>query len=120
MWVDRTMVPLPDDLSGLGDELTAAVGRTLDERRRRRRLLARAGASALSGLFVCIVLAPAALSPGLQSATPFAAEAMSAVLVRPPERPPVLLAREAVETGMVLVRPPDRRPLLPVAARRDA
>jgi hypothetical protein len=118
--MDRTMVPLPDDLSGLGDELTAAVSRTLDERRRRRRLLARAGASAVAGVLVCVALAPAALSPGLQSATPFAAEAMSAVLVRPPERPPVLLAQEAIQTGMVLVRPPDRRPLLPVRVHRDA
>jgi len=113
------MVPLPDDLSELGDELTAAVGRTLDERRHRRRLLARAGTSALSGLLVFVVLAPAGLGPGLESATPFASEAMSAVLVRPPQRPPLLIAREAVDTGMVLVRPPDRRPLLPVA-RRDA
>jgi hypothetical protein len=115
------MVPLPEDLSRLGDELTAAAGRTLDERRRRRRLLTRGGASALSGVLVFAVLAPAALSPGLQSATPFAQEAMNAVLVRPPDRRPVLVAREAPESdGVVLVRPPDRRPLPPVAARRDA
>jgi hypothetical protein len=113
------MVPLPDDLSQLGDELTAAACRTLDERRRRRRLLARAGTSAVSGILVIVALAPAGLGPALQSATPFAPEAMSAVLVRPPQRPPVLLAREVVDTGMVLVRPPDRRPL-PVAVRRDA
>jgi hypothetical protein len=119
--MDRTMVPLPDDLSGLGDELTAAVSRTLNERRRRRRLLARAGTSALSGILVCVVLAPAGLGPGLQSATPFAApEAMSAVLVGPPERPPVRLVRKTPDAGMVLVGPPDRRPLLPVTRRRDA
>jgi hypothetical protein len=120
MWVQRTMVPLPEDLSRLGDELTAAAGRTLDERRRRRRLLARGSASALSGVLVFAVLAPAALSPGPQAATPFAQEAMSAVLVRPPDRRPVLIARETPDSGgVVLVRPPDRRPLLPVA-RRDA
>jgi hypothetical protein len=118
--MDRTMVPLPDDLSELGDELTAAVGRTLDERRHRRRLLARAGTSALSGLLVFVVLAPAGLSPGLQSATPFAADPMSAVLVRPPERPPVRIVRKAPDAGMVLVRPPDRPPLPTVAERRDA
>jgi hypothetical protein len=44
---------------------------------------------------------------------------MSAVLVRPPERPPVLLAHEAIQTGMVLVRPPDRRPL-PAPVHPDA
>jgi hypothetical protein len=120
MCVDRFMVPLPDDLSRLGDELTAAAGRALDERRRRRRLLARSSASALSGIVAFAVLAPAALSPGLQSATPFAQEAMSAVLVRPPDRRPVLVARETPDTGVVLVRPPARRPLLPVVARRDA
>jgi hypothetical protein len=120
MWMDRTMVPLPEDLSRLGDELTAAAGRTLEERRRRRRLLARGSASALSGILAIAVLAPAALGPGLQSATPFAQEAMSAVLVRPPDRRPVLVAREAPVPGVVLVRPPDRRPLLPVVARRDA
>jgi hypothetical protein len=114
------MVPLPEDLSRLGDELTAAASRTLDERRRRRRLLARGGASAVSGILACAVLAPAALSPGLQSATPFAQEAMN-VLVRPPDRRPVLVAREvSADPGVVLVRPPDRRPLLPVVARRDA
>jgi hypothetical protein len=119
MWVERTMVPLPEDLSRLGDELTAAAGRTLDERRRRRRLLARGGASALSGVLVFAVLAPAALGPGPQS--PLAEEAMSAVLVRPPDRPPVLVAREAADSDdALLVRPPDRRPLLPVVARRDA
>jgi hypothetical protein len=119
MWVERTMVPLPEDLSRLGDELTAAASRALYERRRRRRLLARGSASALSGVLVFAALAPAALSPGPQS--PFAEEAMSAVLVRPPDRPPVLVAREVPEPGdTVLVRPPDRRPVLPVVARRDA
>jgi len=120
MWVERTMVPLPEDLSRLGDELTAAAGRTLDERRRRRRLLARGSASALSGVLVFAVLAPAALSPGLESATPLASDAMS-VLVRPPDRRPVLVAREEpASDGVVLVRPPDRRPPLPVVVRRDA
>jgi DMSO/TMAO reductase YedYZ molybdopterin-dependent catalytic subunit len=121
MWVERTMVPLPEDLSRLGDELTAAAGRTLDERRRRRRLLARGGASALAGVLAIAVLAPAALSPGLESAPPLASEAMRAVLVRPPDRRPVLVAREVpASDGVVLVRPPDRRPPLPVVVRRDA
>ena len=110
------MVPLPPDLSRLGDELTAAAGRALEERRRRRRLLARSCASALSGILAIAVLAPAALSPGSQSASPLAQEAMGTVLVRPPDRRPVLVAREAPDMGTVLVRPPDRRPVV----RRDA
>jgi hypothetical protein len=121
MWVEGTMVPLPEDLSRLGDELTQAAGRALEERRRRRRLLARGGASALSGVLVFAVLAPAALSPGRQAGAPFTSEAMSAVLVRPPDRRPVLLARELPESDrVVLVRPPDRRPPPPLVARRDA
>ena len=112
------MSPLPPDLSRLGDELTAAAGRALDERRRRRRLLARICASAVSGILAIAVLAPAALSPGLQLASPFAEEAGGTVLARPPDRRPVLVAREAPET--VLARPPERRPLLPVLGRRDA
>jgi hypothetical protein len=112
------MFPLPPDLSRLGDELTAAAGRALDERRRRRRLRARICVSALSGILAIAVLAPTALSPGLQLATPFAEEAAGAVLARPPDRRPVEVAREAPEN--VLVRLPDRRPLLPVVVRRDA
>jgi hypothetical protein len=114
------MFPLPPDLSQLGDELTAAAGRALDERRRRRRLLARICASALSGILAIAVLAPAALSPGLQLASPFAEEATGAVLARPPDRRPVpvLVAREAREP--VLARPPERRPLLPVLGHSDA
>ena len=110
------MVPLPSDLSRLGDELTAATARALDERRRRRRLLARIGASALSGLLAIAVLAPAALSPGLRLASTFAQE--DTVLARPPDRRPVLMARESPET--VVARPPDRRPVLPVLGRSDA
>jgi len=113
-----TMSPLPPDLSQLGDELTAAAGRALAERRRRRRLLARICASAVSGVLAIAVLAPAALSPGPQMASPFAEEASSTVLARPPDRPPVLVAREAPET--VLARPPERPPLLPVLTHRDA
>jgi hypothetical protein len=112
------MSPLPPDLSQLGDELTAAAGRALAERRRRRRLLARTCASAVSGVLAIAVLAPAALSPGLQLASPFAEEASGAVLARPADRPPVLVAREAPET--VLARPPERPPLLPVLTHRDA
>jgi hypothetical protein len=112
------MFPLPPDLSRLGDELTAAAGRALDERRRRRRLLARICASALSGILAIAVLAPSALSPGLQLASPFAQEATGTVLARPPDRRPVQVASEAPEN--VLVRLPDRRPLLPVVVRRNA
>ena len=115
------MVPLPEDLSRLGDELTVAASRTLEERRRRRRLLARGGASALSGIMAIAIMAPAALSPGLQSATPFAAQEAMNVLVRPPDRRPVLLARDVpADSGPILVRPPDRRPVVPVLTRRDA
>src|SRR4051812_35955889 len=92
------MSPLPPDLSELGDELTAAAGRALAERRRRRRLLARICASAASGILAIAVAAPAALSPGLQLASPFAQEAASTVLARPPDRRPVEVAREAPET----------------------
>jgi hypothetical protein len=109
-----TMFPLPPDLSRLGDELTAAAGRALDERRRRRRLRARICASALSGILAIAVLAPAALSPG----PPLAQEAAATVLSRPPDRRPVEVAREAPEN--VLVRLPERRPLLPVVVRRNA
>ena len=113
-----TMSPLPPDLSQLGDELTAAAGRALAERRRRRRLLARICASAVSGILAIAVLAPAGLSPGLQMASPLAEEAGGTVLARPPDRRPVLLASEAPET--VLARPPERPPLLPVLTHRDA
>jgi hypothetical protein len=112
------MFPLPPDLSRLGDELPAAVGRARDERRRRRRLLARICASALSGIFAMALLAPAALNPELRLAAPFAQEAAATVLARPPDRPPVQVASEV--TDYVLVRPPDRRPLPPVVVRRDA
>jgi hypothetical protein len=113
-----TMFPLPPDLSQLGDELTAAAGRSLAERRRRRRLLARICASAVSGILAIAVAAPAALSPGLQLASPFAQGAAGAVLARPPDRRPVEMAREAPET--VLARPPQRPPLLPVVGHHDA
>jgi hypothetical protein len=112
------MFPLPPDLSRLGDELTEAAGRALDERSRRRRLLARICGSALSGILAIAVLAPAALSPGLQLASPFAQEATSTVLARPPDRRPVYVARDEQEN--VLVRLPDRRPLPSVVVRRNA
>jgi hypothetical protein len=113
MWVERTMVPLPEDLSRLGDELTAAAGRTLDERRRRRRLLARGGASALSGVLAIAVLAPAALSPGAQSRV--ASEVTGSFVVRPPERPPVLLARDTPDDSV-----PPARFFPSLTVRRDA
>ena len=112
------MFPLPPDLSRLGDELTAAAGRALVERRRRRRLAARTCASAMSAVLAIAVLAPSTLSPGLQLASPLAEEASGTLLLRPPDRRPVLAVRDALET--VLVRPPERRPLLPVVGRRDA
>jgi hypothetical protein len=118
MMVVGSMFPLPPDLSQLGDELTAAAGRALAERRRRRRLRARICASALSGVLAIAVLAPNALGPGLQLASPFAEEAPSTVLARPPERRPVHVTHEAPEN--VLVRLPDRRPLLPVVVDRNA
>jgi hypothetical protein len=112
------MFPLPPDLSRLGDELTAAAGRALAERRRRRRLRARICASALSGVLAIAVLAPAALSPGLQLASPVAQETGATVLSRPPDRRPIQVALEAPED--VLVRLPERRPLLPVVVDRNA
>jgi hypothetical protein len=112
------MVLLPPDLSRLGDELTTAVARALDERHRQRRLRARICLSALSGILAIAVLAPAALSPGLQLASPFAQDDTGAVLARPPDRRPVLVAREA--PAAVVARPPQRRPLLPVLGRGDA
>jgi hypothetical protein len=112
------MFPLPPDLSRLGDELTAAAARALDERHRQRRLVARICASALAAVLAIAFLTPAALSPGLRLASPFAQEATGTVLVRPPERRPVLVAREAPEP--LVARPPERRPLLPVLGRGDA
>ena len=112
------MFPLPPDLSRLGDELTAATARAGAERRRKRRLLARICASALSAIFAIAVLTPAALGPGLQLASPFAQEDDSTVLARTPDRRPVLVARE--EPGSVVARPPERRPVLPVRGRSDA
>jgi hypothetical protein len=119
MIVVGTMGPLPPDLSRLGDELTAAAARALDERRRRRRMLSRGCASALSGVLAIAVLAPAALSPGPPSATSLRGEAMSAVLVRLPARPSPALASEATDT--LLVRLPARHPVLPpIRPERDA
>ena len=77
-----TMIPLPPDLSRLGDELTAAAGRALVERRRRRRLAARTCASAMSAVLAIAVLAPSTLSPGLQLASPLAEEASGTLLLR--------------------------------------
>jgi membrane associated rhomboid family serine protease len=115
MIVVGTMVPLPPDLSRLGDELTAAAVRALDERRRRRRMLARCCACAIAGLLTLAFLAPAALSPGRSGAI----LATEGVLIRLPERPPVLLARAPADT--LLVRLPDRRPIVPsVIPQRDA
>jgi hypothetical protein len=112
------MVPLPPDLSRLGDELTAAAGRALDERRRRRRLLTRAIACALAGILTLTVLAPAALSPDSRSAALLAHESMATVLVRPPDRPPLLTPRTQ-HTRPAAGQLPERPPFLP-ALRRDA
>jgi hypothetical protein len=98
--------------------MTAAVGRTLEERRRRRRLLARICASAPCGVLALAVLAPSALGPGLRSAGTFASEAMGSVIVSPPPRRPVLVTNQPAEQDL-LVRPPQRRPVLSVT-RRDA
>jgi hypothetical protein len=108
------MVPMPPDLSRLGDELTAATSRAVAERRRRRRRLARALTSAAAGLLSLIVLAPAALTPDGQRASLL--DATDTMLVRLPEHPPVLSVRPALD----LVHPPNRPPLPSLTVRRDA
>jgi hypothetical protein len=113
------MVPLPPDLSRLGDELTAATARALDQRRRRRRLVARAAACALAGMLTIIALAPTAVSPAQRSAALLAQEPMHTVLVRLPDRPPLLRPHE--QTRPVFLQLPERPPRLPaVAFQRDA
>jgi hypothetical protein len=96
------MVPMPPDLSRLGDELTAAASRAVAERRSRRRRLARALTSTAAGLLCLVVLAPAALSPDGQRASLLTAT--DTVLVRLPARPPVQSVRPAPD--LVRVRPP--------------
>jgi hypothetical protein len=108
------MVPMPPDLSRLGDELTAAASRAVAERRARRRRLARALTSAAAGLLSLVVLAPAALTPDGQRASLLAVT--DAVLVRLPERPPVPSVRPAPD----LAHPPDRPPLPSLTVRRLA
>jgi hypothetical protein len=107
------MVPMPPDLSRLGDELTAATSRAVAERRSRRRRLARALTSAAAGLLSLVVLAPAALTPDGQRASLLGAT--ESVLVRLPARPPVQ-SRAAPD----LVRAPARPPLPSLTVRRLA
>ncbi len=114
------MVPIPPDLSRLGDELTAAAARAVAERRSRRRRVARSLTSAAAGLLSLIVLAPAALSPDGQRASLLANEVAGTVLVRLPDRPPVARVRAVRYEGVVLVHPPDRPPLPSLTVRRDA
>jgi hypothetical protein len=104
------MVVLPPDLSRLGDELTAATARALDERRRRRHRAARASACVVAGIVSLAALAPTWTGQDPRSAMMPLAGTLDTVLVRPPDRPPLMRAEAAVE--MVLVRPPDRPPLL--------
>ena len=108
------MVVLPPDLSRLGDEITAAATRAVNERRRRYRRASRACACVAAGLVSLAVLAPTGAGPDPRSAMSPLVGALDTVLVRPPDRPPLLPAATTVD--MVLVRPPDRPPLLP--ARR--
>jgi hypothetical protein len=103
------MVPMPPDLSRLGDELTAAASRAVAERRRRRRRLARALTSAAAGLLTLVVLAPAALTPDGQRASLLGAT--DATLVRLPARPPVPSVRPAPDS---LERVPPPLPSLTV------
>jgi hypothetical protein len=103
------MVVLPPDLSRLGDEITAAATRAVNERRRRYRRASRACACVVAGLVSLAVLAPTGAGPDPRS-LPLVG-ALDTVLVRPPDRPPLLPAATTVD--MVLVRPPDRPPLLP-------
>ena len=112
------MLPVRSDLSRLGDELTAAAARAHDARRRQRRLLSRICASAVSAVLAIAVLAPDAVGPGLRLASPAIQEDFGAVVSGPPERPPILVAREVPE--ILITRPPERPPVLPVLGRRDA
>jgi hypothetical protein len=113
------MVPLPPDLSRLGDELTAAAARAVAERRSRRRRCARALTSAAAGLASLVVLAPAALTPDSGGRSLLAQESADAVLVRPPDRRPVEFVPARSDAGTVLVRPP-AHPLPLLAGHRDA
>jgi hypothetical protein len=116
------MVHMPPDLSRLGDELTAAAARAVAERRRRRRRLAHGAATAAAALLSVVVLAPAALSPDSGTGPLLARRTAEALPIRPPERPPYLLARATPDIGVEPVRLPDRRPaMLPSLTRhRDA
>jgi hypothetical protein len=104
---------MPPDLSRLGDELTAATSRAVDERRRRRRRFARALTSAAAGLLSLVVLAPAALTPDGQRASLLGST--ESVLVRLPARPPV-----QSHAAPNLVRAPARPPLPSLTVRRLA
>jgi hypothetical protein len=106
---------MPPDLSRLGDELTAATSRAVAERRNRRRRLTRALTSAAAGLLSLVVLAPAALSPDGQRSV-LVRDAPDTLVIRPPERPPVTLARYAPDEDGA-----PARPLFPsLTVRRDA
>jgi hypothetical protein len=113
------MVPIPPDLSRLGDELQAAAARAAAERRNRRRRLGRALTSAAAGLLTVVVLAPAALGPESGATSLLTAESGN-VLVRPPDRRPVEFHPSAPDADAVLVRPPSRPPLPSLIGRRDA
>ncbi len=67
------MAPLPPDLSELGDDLTGAVARALDARRRRRALLIRLAATATAGVIALAALSPAVLGPALLTRAPLVA-----------------------------------------------
>jgi hypothetical protein len=54
---------LPDDLSRLGDDLTAAATRRIGARRRRARLAIRLATSAAAAAVALAALAPGALAP---------------------------------------------------------
>jgi hypothetical protein len=114
------MAALPPDLSRLGDELTAAAARVLEERRRRRRRLAGASATATAGVaaaLVCFaVLTPGTPAPERQWAMrlttmPLASRSLGAVVPSPPARPPAAVARRSRSAR---VRPRSAVPLRPL------
>jgi hypothetical protein len=116
-----TMAALPPDLSRLGDELTAATTRALEERRRRRRRLTRALAIAVASAgaalmcFAILPPTPSAPAPERQWAMrlttmPLDSQSLYAVVPSPPDRP--------VGTARVRHRRSEPRPAVPLRLMR--
>jgi hypothetical protein len=72
------MPMLPDDLSNLGDRLTAAAEARAHELQRRRRRAQKLAASGIAALLTLIALSPGPLSPAVRNPFQLAAASSSA------------------------------------------